>query len=194
MNITIFYLLYSFAHQTPFLDSLIIFCAKYLQYPAILFLILYLFLHYVGEFNFKKPFSLLKIKIKEIFLIFTPAVFSWFIADIFKKLFFSPRPFIALKDTVQPLFFHGGFDSFPSGHAIFFSALAISGYFVHKRVGRVYIIFALIIGLARIMAGIHFPVDILAGYLFGILVSLIFNVIFSKKNKDKNLDFLSQKV
>ncbi len=36
---------------------------------------------------------------------------------------------------------------------------------------NIFIFFAFIIGLARIIAGVHFPIDILGGFLFGGLIA-----------------------
>ena len=177
MSNTIFLSLYSLAHQTSFFDELVVFCARYLQYFAILFLLIYLIYHYVGEFDYRQPFLLIKTKIKEILMAFSPAIISWIIAEILKIIIKYPRPFILFENTVQPLFIHGRMDSFPSGHAMFFGALAMSVYFIHKRLGRIYFLIALVIGLARVITGIHFPIDILAGYLFGILITLIFELL-----------------
>jgi len=46
-----------------------------------------------------------------------------------------------------------------------------------------FIFFAIIIGLARIISGIHFPVDILLGYLLGVAIVIIFNFVSNKKSK-----------
>jgi undecaprenyl-diphosphatase len=61
--------------------------------------------------------------------------------------------------------------SFPSGHATFFMALAVSIFLSHKKAGYLFMFFALLIGIARIIAGVHFPVDILGGFVIGALVA-----------------------
>ena len=71
-------------------------------------------------------------------------------------------------------------DSFPSGHAMFFGALAMSLYFVQKRIGYMYFVVALIVGLARVASGVHFPIDIFVGYILGILIAIIFKLILRK--------------
>jgi undecaprenyl-diphosphatase len=110
-----------------------------------------------------------------------------------------PRPFIALPD-VHLLINKTGLDSFPSGHATFFAALAISIYFYHtkgpeqlvpsgvegsrgKKLGLILGFFALLIGLARIIGGAHFPVDIFGGYLLGIGISVLTYKLFGYRNK-----------
>lgn len=183
MNQEIFLKLYSLAHQSGILDWLIIFCAKYLSYLAVLFLLFYIFYHHIGEFDWQKPFDIIGKRIKELKTAFFSPVIIWIIVAILKEIFNSPRPFILFNDKVVPLFTHGGMDSFPSGHAAFFGAMAISVFFVNKKLGFIYVIIALLIGIARIASGIHFPIDILAGYILGIILSLIFNLLFKIKNR-----------
>jgi undecaprenyl-diphosphatase len=69
---------------------------------------------------------------------------------------------------VTPLFIHGGYNSFPSGHATFFASLALAMFFYHKKRGWYFLLSALIIGLARIISGVHYPIDIVAGYIIGV--------------------------
>ena len=138
--------------------------------------------HYTGEFELRNPFGVVKKRFKEIYLIFTPAILGWIVVEVLKGIFNSPRPFIKFADIVTPLFVHGGMDSFPSGHATFFGALALSVFFVNKKMGYLFIFFALLIGFARIISGVHFPIDILCGYILGIISVLIFRY-FTKKTK-----------
>jgi undecaprenyl-diphosphatase len=58
--------------------------------------------------------------------------------------------------------------------------LALSVYFIHKRVGIFLIFAAILIGTARIIAGVHYPVDILGGYVLGTVIAIIFNYLFKK--------------
>ena len=78
-------------------------------------------------------------------------------------------PFIALQN-VSALFNESGF-AFPSGHATFFSAIGFALFRNHKKVGYIFILFAILIGIARVAAGVHFPLDILGGFLLGWLIS-----------------------
>ena len=182
MNNTIFFSLYNLAHQSNFLDKIFIFCAEYLPYLAVIFIIIFVAYHYAGEFEWQKPFAVIKKRFREIYLIFAPAILGWIVVEILKDIFASPRPFIKFAESVNPLFVHGGMDSFPSGHATFFGALALSVFFVNKKMGYLFILFALIIGFARIISGIHFPIDILCVYILGIIIVLIFHY-FTKKSK-----------
>ena len=84
------------------------------------------------------------------------------------------------KKWYYSFFFIEAGSSFPSGHATFFMGLAVALFFIDKKIGYLFMFFALIIGLARIIAGAHFPVDILGGFILGSLVSV--SVAYFAKN------------
>lgn len=71
------------------------------------------------------------------------------------------RPFQTHR--VHQLIAHDGGVSLPSDHATAAFAVAASvGAFLHRRWGTVLAVAALVIGVARIWAGLHYPGDILA--------------------------------
>ena len=179
MNETIFFYLYGFAHQSIFLDWLIVFCADNFGYIMICLAVIFLIFHTDGVFDYRAPFLQFKDKFMEVSFVIATSVTAWIIANVIKLFILTPRPFLFFEN-VKPLFVHGGMDSFPSGHAMLFGALAMSLYFIHKRIGLIYIVVALIVGLARVASGVHFPIDIFFGYIFGIIVALIFKRIFRK--------------
>jgi len=179
MNEAIFFSLYSLAHQSKFLDWLIVFSAETFGYIMVFLAFVFVFFYKDGIFDYKTPFLKLKSKIKEMFVVFSAPFVAWIIATVVKSFIFSPRPFMFFEN-VKPLFIHGGFDSFPSGHAMFFGALATSLYFDNKKLGFIYVVVALIVGLARVTSGIHFPIDIFFGYIFGVIIALIFKAILKK--------------
>ena len=154
-----------------------IFFAQYFPYLVILLAIIFLLFHH-EVFDKSKPFKALVQKWKEIFFISLSVLIAWFFALILKIVIHTPRPFISLHNIV-PLLRPTDF-SFPSGHSAFFMALAVAIFLCHKKAGYLFFIFALIIGISRIIIGVHYPLDILGGYLFGGLISYLLIKSFKK--------------
>lgn len=155
MNESVFTYFYSFAHRSHFLDTVIAFTAEWYGLVILGALFIYLFKH---KDNLRKG-------VTDLVVVSVTAVSAWFIAHFFKDVFHTLRPFDA-DPGVIPLVSESGY-AFPSGHATFFMALASSLWFYHKRLAVFFGISALIIGIARISAGIHWPVDILGGLFLG---------------------------
>ncbi len=164
MNDTVFFFFYNLAHQSIFLDKMIVFLADTFPYIVAVG---------AGIFLFYKHF-----KIKEFIFVFLSSFFAYAIASILKILIHTPRPFLVFSD-VQSLFIENSF-AFPSGHAAFFSCLAMTIFFINKKVGYYFMFFAFLIGITRIASGVHFPVDILGGFAIGIAISFVFKYIFEK--------------
>ena len=179
MNNQIFFIFYNLAHQSLFLDKIIIFLAKTFPYIVILLAGIFLLFHH-EVLSSEKPIKAFMQKWKEITLVFFSGIFAWCIASVLKILVHTPRPFSFFPNVVGLL--NQTDFSFPSGHATFFMALAVAIFFYHKKAGYYFIFFALIIGLARIAAGVHFPVDILGGFILGALIAYFVKYFYQKIN------------
>lgn len=173
MNNNIFFFLYNLAHQSVFFDRLVIFFAVYFPIVVIFLAGIFLIMHH-EVLKAEEPFKVFLEKKREILMVFFSAIVAWVTAYVLKFLIHSPRPFDAFSQ-VHSLFSETGY-SFPSGHATFFMALAFAIFFLHKKVGYIFMFFALLIGLARIIAGVHFPIDILGGFVLGFLISCLFSL------------------
>ena len=171
MNNAIFSFFYSFAHQSKILDAIVVFSAVYFPYIVIILAALFLLFHH-EVFGAAEPFRVFIQKKKEILLAFFTGIVAYLVADILKIFIHTPRPYDAFL-MVHSLFPETGF-SFPSGHATFYMALAVSIFFYHKKAGYIFMLFALLIGIARIIGGVHFPIDILGGFILGGLISYLF--------------------
>lgn len=177
MNNQIFFLFYNLAHQSIFFDKAIVFLAQTFPYIVILLAGIFLLFHH-EVFSSEKPFKALMQKWKEIVLVFFSGILAWCFASVLKILIHSPRPFIVFPKVVS-IISETNF-SFPSGHATFYMALAFAIFFSHKKAGYWFMSFALLIGLARIAAGVHFPVDILGGFILGILTAYLVRYLYKK--------------
>ena len=154
-----------------------VFFAQYFPYLVILLAIIFLLFHH-EVFVKEKPFKALLQKWKEIFFTSLSVLIAWLFAILLKVILQMPRPFVEFNNIV-PLLKPTDF-SFPSGHSAFFMGLAVAIFLCHKKAGFIFIFFALIIGISRIIAGVHYPLDILGGYFFGGIISYLLIKSFKK--------------
>ncbi|MGB7337556.1 MAG: phosphatase PAP2 family protein [Phototrophicaceae bacterium] len=100
---------------------------------------------------------------------------------ILKDSLMRPRPFVAFPDLVTPVFEASGF-GLPSGHTSF--AVMIWGYialWVRKWWMWVFAIFYIILqATGRMVAGVHFPQDIVLGLLIGIITLALYYPISAR--------------
>jgi membrane-associated phospholipid phosphatase len=89
------------------------------------------------------------------------------INGIFKLIFSTPRPFF-YSTEVKPLTFESSF-GIPSGHAQTAAAVwgVIAAFLNRAWIWILLVILILLIGLSRIAVGVHFPIDVVAGWLIG---------------------------
>ncbi len=182
MNLELFHFFNNLAQTSPFTQVLVIFLATHLATIALVFTFGFLVFSIVPRhirkreiFFTRKVYTIIRERVSRnrafaLTLILSPLV-SWVLVKILKALIHFPRPHISIMDF-SPLFFYGSFESFPSGHAVIFASLATAMTLYHRKIGLVYILVAILIGISRIAAGIHFPVDVLAGYAIGVLLTL----------------------
>lgn len=172
-NETIFRYLHGLAGESLAFDTLAVFSGTFLIFwmLAAVFAVIVIFV-YVEEFR-GTPMARRRWTrfAQHAFFAFFTAVIAYALAETVKYVYPLARPFIALPD-ITPLFEHGAHDSFPSGHATFSFALAVYMLFENRLFGGILLAGALIVSLSRVVIGIHWPLDILAGALLGTLVAL----------------------
>lgn len=92
-----------------------------------------------------------------------------------------------VKDTLEVLVPCGGGYSFMSSHASNHMAIAVFMFLLllyRKNKWRyVWILWALIIGFAQIYVGVHYPTDVLLGFIYGGLIGWGMYVFFEKAQK-----------
>lgn len=99
------------------------------------------------------------------------AVLSAIAIKIAGKLYYDPRPFVT--HNVKPLVSHSADNGFPSEHATFSMLIAAVLYFYNRKLGVALFALTILVGLGRIWARVHSPIDILAGIAFGGLAAAI---------------------
>ncbi|MCA9353110.1 phosphatase PAP2 family protein [Patescibacteria group bacterium] len=179
LNNVIFNSLYAVTAYSPELNFWIYIIAEKLDWYVVLVGVFFILIHKHGH-RMNKPLFIDRASFVEGLYTTGGVLLAWLLSYGIKTVLQTARPFIQFND-VTPLFLYGGYDSFPSGHATLFAALAIAIYLHHKKFGIIFMILAFMIGVARIIAGVHFPVDILGGWVLGGLCSWFAYVILIKK-------------
>lgn len=129
------------------------------------------------------PIFFLLLKEKDKLLLLIVNIVSITFNEVFKHIIRRPRP------AHLRLIKQGGF-SYPSGHAMV--SIALYGfliYIVNKYIKNKYLKITLItllsliiigIGISRIYVGVHYPSDVLSGYVLSILLSIITINLYKK--------------
>lgn len=151
------------AGKWPVVDAVGIFFAEYLQYFLAVVLVAALF--YPKE---KRKYNRLMVTAG-----LAAALFSRFAVKAAILLFYEkPRPYMALESANKLIatWSSEDFQSFPSGHALFFFALAAAIFGFNKKLGMRFFAASILISMARVFAGAHWPSDIFAGATIGLMV------------------------
>lgn len=162
----LFQLMNGFAGVNPGIDFIIVFAAAIL--PFLIAAAVAAFPFTVMESREKTVWA----KVEGLLFAFLWASIARFIVTpVIRFLLPNPRPFVS--EGFTPLIPHEMSSSFPSGHAVFFFALAMTMWFYHRPLAYILGGLALLVSLARIVAGLHWPSDVLAGAVLGIVVAII---------------------
>jgi undecaprenyl-diphosphatase len=81
------------------------------------------------------------------------------------------RPFLDLQD-VEMLFYVPTDYSFPAHSVAVLVALGTAVRSANKRIGNAVVAAGLALGLARVIAGVHWPTDVLGGIVIGVIAGL----------------------
>ncbi|MGD6833958.1 phosphatase PAP2 family protein [Sutcliffiella halmapala] len=161
----------------------------------------FIFMSFLGSRNFLYPAMIMVsiyLIVKRYFfavMVIWVNIFGVRLLNTFlKRVFQRERP--SLEHIVDVHFY-----SFPSGHAM--NSMAVYGMLaflclvmVHKKVIKnITVFFAsiiiLLIGISRIYLGVHFPMDVLAGYFAGAAwLTLLIGVWAKLRSKNHERDFL----
>ena len=116
------------------------------------------------------PISLLKV----ILIALIPFV----IVTLIRRLINAPRPY-ELYDFYEKKPKEKSGKSFPSRHVYSASVIAVLTLYVYPIVGGVLVFFAIALAALRVLLGIHFIRDVVAGSVVGALSAIIGVLIFT---------------
>ena len=157
--------------SNPTLSKIVVFCATTLGTITVFAILLFLLFRKLENAGALTPATHLFRRVRDIFVVGVSVVSAGIAFTILKNIFAIPRPFVT-DPSIHALFSETGY-AFPSGHATIYAALAASLFLINRRAGVLAGIAALIIGIARVLAGVHYPLDIIGGYCLGILVAIV---------------------
>lgn len=137
------------------MDSIIIFCAKYLVFFVALL---------IAWIWFKENTRGKKKLAAQVIL---AGVIAAILIKLAGKLYYDPRPFI--DGHVKPLFAHGPDNGFPSDHTALAMTLTAVMYYYNRQLAAVALVLTLLTGLGRVLAHVHSPIDIAGGLVIGLI-------------------------
>jgi undecaprenyl-diphosphatase len=164
---TVFQFIYAAGHHNAFWDVLGIFFAEYLPYLLVL---AFLVLVYYQKGWRRKVYLFCE---GSLAIILARGI----VTTVIHYFYHEPRPFVYYGFT--SLISETG-SSFPSAHAAWFFALALVVWYTNRKWGWWFLALAVLMGVARIYAGVHWPMDIVGGAALGLLCAWLMHWLLSK--------------
>lgn len=104
-------------------------------------------------------------------ILLTPAI-SFLLVSLFRKFINAPRPYEAL-DIVPLIHKNTKGKSFPSRHVFSVFVIAMAFTYIFFPLGILLIFVGIFLAAVRVIGGVHFPKDVIAGAIIGILSGII---------------------
>jgi undecaprenyl-diphosphatase len=95
------------------------------------------------------------------------------VAHVISSFWDRPRPYEAHPGATHLFVSSSPDPSFPSDHATVAFAIAVSILLRKRRLGLAVLGMAFVVGLSRVVVGVHYPTDVLAGAVIGSLAALL---------------------
>ncbi|MGB7958147.1 MAG: phosphatase PAP2 family protein [Minisyncoccia bacterium] len=164
-NLAVFNFIHAWSGHSVFADITAIFFAEYLPYLLVAgFLVLVFY-----QSGTRRKFYLFAEGAIAVILA------RGIVTEAIRFFYNVPRPFALLG--FSPLIAESG-ASFPSGHMTWFFALALVIWFADRKWGFWYFVLSAAIGIARIYAGVHWPLDIVGGVAIGLASGWLVHSLF----------------
>ena len=148
---------------TERVNSIIVFVAKYFFVISVLV---------VGVFWLRATTA---VKIKLAWQLIVGGVIALVFLLIASNLYYDTRPFVS--QHIVPLMAHAADNGFPSDHTLLTSFLGFTILVYSRRVGVFLLFIALLVGVARVAAHIHNPIDIVGSFVLAALAVVIVQFI-----------------
>jgi undecaprenyl-diphosphatase len=149
------------------MDIFIIFIAKYLLFVSAAIAIFYFLKQSRQKQKEMLIFALLLLPL------------SYIVAKLISHFYFDPRPFVLGHFT--PLIEHMPDNGFPSDHTLLGAAIAFAVFHFNKKLGLFLLYLAVLVGVARVLSGVHHTADIAGSIIIVFIVYWI--LLFSLKKR-----------
>lgn len=104
---------------------------------------------------------------------------AFILSKIASAIYYNPRPFVQYQ--FKPLLEHAADNGFPSDHALLSFTIAALVYIFDKKVGIMFGILGFVVGISRVLAGIHSPIDIIGSLLISVVSAYVVYKLLNKK-------------
>lgn len=158
-DLPIFNFLHAVAGRWFLLDWLAILCAVYLGYAMLLWFGILI----QRERSRKKRIYAVA------WWLLSAIISRGIITSALKFFFYRQRPFVALG--IDPVFHPMDMPSFPSGNMTFYAVLIAPVWYLNRKWGMIYTGLVVLMGIARMYGGVHWPTDIIGGLVLAAIVS-----------------------
>lgn len=148
------------------MDALIIFGSKYLIFAALALAAVVLW---------RLPRALRKDVLRLAVLTFP---FAFVLSRLASLVYFDARPFVS--GQFVPLVVHAADNGFPSDHALLLSTVAMVFWWANRRASIGLWIFAVLVGVSRVAAGVHHPIDVLGSMAIAIVAALAADAVLRR--------------
>jgi undecaprenyl-diphosphatase len=159
---SLFSIVNGLAGRSPALDTLMVIMASYGPFLLAIPLIV---LWFTGSGELRITYR------ENVLRAVVAAVVALLINQVIGLVYFRPRPFVA--HSVHLLVTSAHDSAFPSDHATGSWALAWSVRHTPRQISIPMTILAVLISIARVYVGAHYPLDVITGALIGIAISFL---------------------
>ncbi|HET8709397.1 MAG TPA: phosphatase PAP2 family protein [Candidatus Saccharimonadales bacterium] len=126
-------------------------------------------------------------KLRFVLLVIAGGIISLVLAKIANHFIHDPRPFV--QGHFTPLISHAPDNGFPSDHTLLAAFLGYAALLKSRKIGIALLIVALLVGLARMAAGVHHSWDILGSFIIagiGCVIAYYLVRLLPGKQADKS--------
>ena len=104
--------------------------------------------------------------------LFIPAS-GFMILSLLRKKINAPRPYE--EWTIKPLLDRDSpGQSMPSRHVFSATIISMASFHASLSLGVILLVFSAFLGLVRVLGGVHYPKDVVVGYICGLVWGMIF--------------------